>query len=399
MMDPRTGEIWALAQYPYFNPADCNAHFNDPLLIEHTRVKAVTDANEPGSVMKPFTIATALLANAELKKRGQKEIFDPSEKIDTSNPFFPGRSKPLPDIHYAHYLNMHMGMQKSSNIYMARLAERFIDKLGSAWYRNTLKDVFGFGTKTGIELRSETKGVLPTLGKFHPNGAPEWSKATPYSLAIGYNLQVNSLQMLRAYAVLLNGGYLVQPTLVRKIIKKDAEGKEVVLLDNTRPERSKEFPHVLPAEIGQAVAMGMKYATKPGGTCRRADIWGYTEGGKTGTTEKLDPKTGTYCKKVHITTFVGFTPAKDPAFLLLVAIDEPEFGYLQGIGKVHMGGFSAAPVFREIATRALAYLGVARDDPFGYPVGDPRYHPEKADWIPETRKLQALHDQWNHVSR
>ncbi len=391
MMDPRTGEILALAQYPFFDPADYTAYFNDPVMIDYTRVRAATDAIEPGSVMKTFTITIAFLANEELAKRGEPPLFDPEEKIDTSNGNFPGRNKPLTDTRFHHYCNLLMGVQKSSNRYMARLIERVIKRLGPEWYRHALNEIFGFGEKTGIELQSESRGMLPVIGKYHPNGAPEWSKATPYSLAIGYNIQVNSFQLLRAYSILLNGGYFVNPTLVRKIVKKDTEGKEIVLLDNTN---NQNLPHVLSPDIGEKVVPILKYTTKVGGSATKADIWGYTEAGKTGTTEKLTG--GQYGGKRRICTFIGFTPVKNPAFILLITIDEPEYGYIPGVGHGHRAGVCAAPIFKEIARRSLEYLGVAPDDPFGYPAGDPRCDPNKADWVMESRRLQEMYQKWNN---
>ena len=178
MMDPRTGEILAIAQYPFFYPPDYQNFFNDPELIEHTKVKAVTDANEPGSVLKPFTVAFALKANQLLLQKGEKELFSPEEKIPTSNGRFPGRSKPITDTSMHYYLNMDMGIQKSSNIYTGRLAERIVARLGNDWYRRQLQ-LFGFDRKTQIELPAESPGVLPTPGKLHPSGALEWSGPHP----------------------------------------------------------------------------------------------------------------------------------------------------------------------------------------------------------------------------
>lgn len=394
MMEPRTGEILALAQYPFFYPPDYQACFNDKEMIEYTRVKAIIDANEPGSVMKPLTLAVALKANEVLVKKGEKPLFNPDEMIDTSNPHFPGRSKPLKDTHFHAFLNMEMALQKSSNIYMARLMEKTVARLGNEFYRQSLQEIFGLGVKTSIELPSETRGLLPTPGKKHPNGTLEWSQATPYSLAIGHNIQANSIQLLRAYAVFANGGYLVQPTLVKKIVKTKADGTIQVILDNTSQERIKKFPRVLSEEIVKKIVFCMKYVTKFGGTARRADILGYTEAGKTGTPNKII--NGTYSEKQFCPNFIGFTPAKNPAFVLIVTIDEPEYGYAAGIGPKHHGGVCAAPVFREIARRSLEYLGIAPDDPHGYPKGDPRYDAEKADWSHEIRKLKEMYEKWNN---
>lgn len=390
MMDPFSGEILALAQYPFFSPSEYQSFFNDPLLIENTKVKALTDANEPGSIMKPITLAIALKANDELASRNLPPLFDPEAKTPTSNPHFPGRKKPLKDTHLHSFLNMKMALQKSSNIYVARLVEKIVSQLGKEWYRKALNEGFGFGQKTGIELGSESIGLLPTPGKKHPNGALEWSVSTPYSMAMGHNIQITSLQMLRAFAVFANGGYLVKPTLVRKIVKNLSDGSQQVVLDNTQ---KKNFPRVLPEKIAREIATTMKFTTKNGGTARKADIPGYTEAGKTGTADKVI--NGIYRPEHTCSSFVGLTPCSHPAFILVVTIDEPEYGYFPGIGRNHMGGTCAAPIFCEISKRALEYLGIPPDDPHGYPPGDPRYDSNKADWLPEIRQLQEKYEKWN----
>lgn len=390
MMDPKNGEILAMAQYPFFYPPEYQEFFNDPLMIEHTKVKAITDANEVGSTMKPITLSVALLANEELRRRGEKPLFSPEEKIPTKSGRFPGRSRPITDTHSHDFLNMDMAMQKSSNIYVARLVERIIDRLGGEWYRKVLNETFGFGVKTGIELPAESAGVLPTQGKKHPNGALEWTTPTPFSMAFGHNLQATSLQLLRAYAILANGSYLVKPTLVRKIVKKNPDNTQEILLDNTQ---KKELPLMMDNAIAQRVVQAMKYNTKNGGTARKGNVWGFSEAGKTSTAKKII--NGAYSETMYVASFVGFAPAQDPAFVLIVTLDEPEYGYIPGLGKNHNGGTCSAPIFREIARRSLEYLGVAPDDPCGYPVGDPRYDPKKADWVAETERLDALYQKWN----
>jgi len=393
MMDPATGEILALAQYPFFDPAHYQKYFNDPEKIENSKVKAVTDAFELGSIMKPITLAIGLKANAELKKQGKTALFRPEEKMDTTRTIFPGRaSRPLKDIPAMHRgLNMHLALQKSSNVYMAQVIDKVVNSLGNEWYRRQLAEVFGFGEKTRIELPAEAVGLVPTPGKLHPNGALEWSLPTPYSLSIGYNILATSLQMLRAYAVFASGGYLPQPTLVRKIVARDK-----ILLDNDVSKH--HFPQVLDTELAKEVVRCMKFTTKPGGTGALADVYGYSEAGKSGTAEKIIG--GVYSKKTHISSFIGFAPASldeknPPRFVLIVSVDEPAAMILENGAKNQMGGRCAAPIFREIAKRTLEYLGVPPDDPFGYPAGDPRYDPEKADWIREVKELGSLYDKWN----
>lgn len=394
MMDPHSGEILALAQYPFFYPSRLNEYFNDVDQIENTKVKAVTDATEPGSVLKPFSALAALLANKELKERGERPLFDPAQKMPCSDSRFPGRSKPLKDVRLHKFMNLNMAMQKSSNIYFARLVETIINRLGAEWYRNVMEQTFGFGLRTNIELPSESPGLLPRIGKTHPNGALEWSTPTPFSLAIGHNLQLNSIQLLRAYSLLANGGYLVEPTIVRKIIKKYSDGREEKLLDNTLPERIANFRKLVDSELVKLVVTAMKYSTKPGGSGRRADVWGYTELGKTGTAHKI--VNGAYSQTDYAASFIGFSPVNDPRFVLLVVMNEPEKRYIPGVGNNHHGSVSAAPVFKAIATRTLEYLGITPDDPHGYPFGDPRFDPDLADWLPQTKELQKLYDEWNN---
>ena len=122
MMDPRQGKFYPLAQYPFFYPPDYQ-HFLMILLIEHTKVKAITDANEPGSVCKPFTVAVAFKANQQLVSAVKKNCFSTDEKIATGNGRFPGSRKPITDTSLHYYLDMDMAMQKSLNIYMGRIAE------------------------------------------------------------------------------------------------------------------------------------------------------------------------------------------------------------------------------------------------------------------------------------
>ncbi len=387
MMDPSNGEILALAQTPTFDPTNYSLYYNDPELLDATRVRAVTECFEPGSIFKPITAALCLHANEEC----ERSIFSADEKIATASGAFPGRSKPLKDGRVHKYLNLDLAMQKSSNIYMGRIVQRTISALGDAWYRQSLVDLFGFGQKMNIELPGESPGLLPTPGKLHPNGKPEWSVPTPYSLSIGYNILTNSIQLVRAYGILANGGYAVQPHLVRKIVKALPDGSKQVLVDNTGYKATKR---VLSDATCNAVKRAMKFNTKEGGTSKRADVFGYTEAGKSGTSEKMID--GTYSKVNNTSSFIGFVPADNPRFVLLVTLDDPERKFIPGVGKQQHGGTCAAPIFREISAKVLQYLGVPPDDPFGYSYGDPRRDLSRADWSKEVKKLKELYEEWNH---
>ena len=390
MMDPNTGEILALAQYPTFSPANYAAFYNDPTLQEYTKVKAVTDCFEPGSIFKTITVAIALAANEEMAARGQKPLVTPEEWIATSNGWFPGRSTPLKDGRVHRELNMDLAIQKSSNIYMAKVVQRILDRMGEAWYRKALTDIFGFGKKTMIELPAESPGNVPTPGKLHPNGKLEWSVPTPYSMAIGHNVLVNALQINKAFAILANGGCDLQPHIVRKIVKKRGEGVEQILLDNTKQGKGKR---VLSEKICSRIVQSLKYVTKPGGTSIRADIQGYTEAGKSGTAEKIID--GVYSKDHNISSFVGFAPAKNPRFVLSVTLDDPERKVIPGVGRHQFGGVCASPIFERIAEVSLKYLGVEPDDPFGYPPGDPRRDAKKADWAMQVDALKEAYRKHN----
>lgn len=393
MMDPHSGEVWALAQYPFFYPERYREYFNDEDLLEETSVKAVTDPYEPGSTMKAITMAVCLLANEEMEKQGKPPIFDPEAKVSVLPTMFPGRTKPIRDIRTHQYMNMYMAIQKSSNVYMAKMIQRVIEHLGDEWYRRVLQNIFGFGRKTNIELPGESAGLLPSPGKVYPNGTLEWSKQTPYTLAMGHNILVNTFQMLRNFSLICNGGYDVRPTLVRKISRRLPDGREQILLDNTFGADKKNKQRILDPKIPAQLMQAMKYVTKIGGAARKADIYGYTEGGKTSTSEKII--NGKYSKKDHISTFIGFAPAENPRFVLIIVIDEPAYKVIPGVGSNQYGGNCAAPAFQRIGRRSLEYLGVDPDDPYGYPVGDPRRKGGKSDWFKEVEELRKLYESWN----
>lgn len=384
IMEPFTGEILACAQYPFFEPEKYRKYYSDKELAQETRVRPITDCFEPGSTFKPFTVATALLANEEARLAGKRPLFDPYEVVRSDDGRLPGRSNPMNDVGYHKYLNMYAATQKSANIYLAKLIQKVIEEKGSHWYRHVLTDIFGFGEKTGIELPSESAGMVPTPGKLYKSGLLQWSTPTPFSLAIGHNIFTNTMQMLRAYAVLANGGYLINPTLVKKI-EKNGE-----VLFAHKPERGKK---VLSTSVTNEVIRAMKYVTKPGGSASRADVPGYTEVGKTGTSEKIVQ--GKYSKTEHFSSFIGFTPLSRPRFIIFVGVDEPLFRYIPGLGRTHYGGKCTTPAFRAIAKRALAYVGEPPDDPHGYPPPDPRFDPNKAVWYNEAKKLSEQYREWN----
>ncbi|MBP7074723.1 MAG: penicillin-binding protein 2 [Rhabdochlamydiaceae bacterium] len=374
MMDPYTGEIIAWAQYPFFEPAKYQEYFNDPVKQQATIINGITVPFEPGSTIKSITVAIALKANLEMKRLGKPPLFSLDEKIKTATRNFKGRGKPLKDTHFHKYLNFEMGMQKSSNVYMATLVERVIENLGEKWYLDALEKIFGFGIKTGIELPAEGSGFLPRHGMKYANGRPVWSKGAPFSMAMGHSIMASALQMVRAYGIFANGGLNVKPTLIKKIVSHDG----TILFEHLKEPSER----LLEKEIVDQTIRAMRFDTKKGGTSSRADIPGYTEAGKTGTTEKVIK--GVYSKKDHISTFIGFAPAINPRFVLSIVIDDPAYKYIPGVGKNQMAGICAAPCFSKLGLRALQYLGIPPDDP------------NNDVWLKEINDLNKLYLQWNH---
>lgn len=390
VMDPHSGNILAMGQYPYFDLNTYQDFFNDPSLIRETRCKAIQDACEPGSIVKPLMVAIALKGNLILKEKNKPLLFDPEAKLNMSHPYFPGRKKPMRDVTFHRFLNLDMALQKSSNVYMGLLGQKIVEQFGNEWFKDQLVNVFGFGVPTGFKWPGEALGFVPSSGKYYPSGRPEWSGSTPYSLVMGYNMLASSVQLARAYSVVANGGYWVNPRLVSKIVKKD----QVIIPSNPsiKEDIDRSEP-VLPFSVCQRLIAAMKYDTKLGGTAARADVAGYTEIGKTGTAEKIVG--GSYSKKDHLATFAGFAPAKNPTFVIVICVDEPKAKFVSGVGKLHHGSYAAAPIFEKIAQHCLTRLMVPPDDPYGYPYRDPRADRTRADWVKEAQSLKELYQEWN----
>ena len=223
--------------------------------------------HEPGSVMKSFTVAIGLKANKELRKRGEKEIFHPEDKIAASNGHFRGR-KNLTDTHFHAFLNMEMAIQKSSNIYVARLVEQIV-AAGKEWYKAlshnhlALEKRQASNTFRNQEILSHSREKASQWGS--------WSGRFRLLILWRWDTTFSDepSHWPAACAIFANGGHLVKPTLVRKIVRTDIDGTEKIVLDNTTPEGARYFPDVLDKEIVDRVVQAMKYTTKPGGTARR----------------------------------------------------------------------------------------------------------------------------------
>jgi cell division protein FtsI (penicillin-binding protein 3) len=316
VLDPRTGELLALANAPRFNP-------NSPkdARPEAIRNRAVTDAFEPGSTFKAFVVAIAL---------DEKVITEDSEFDCERGRWVVGRHV-VHDTHPHGLLKPRDILQVSSNIGAAKVAQKLgRERLFAAYQR------FGFGEKVGLGLPGEGRGSVP-----FPRA--DISLATQ---AFGQGLTVTAVQLAAAYGALANGGVLMKPYLVSKVVDPDG----VVLLENgpTAVRR------VVSEKAARQVVAMLESVVEPGGTAPKARLDEYRVAGKTGTAQKVDPLAGGYSDK-RIASFVGLVPAEAPRAVILVVIDEPKTDVY--------GGLVAAPVFKEIAQQAMPLLGVPPSRP------------------------------------
>jgi cell division protein FtsI/penicillin-binding protein 2 len=317
MMDPLTGAVLALANRPSFN-LNAIPESKSP----HRRNRAVTDCYEPGSTFK-IIIGTAAL---EEKTVSLNKLFDCSSGYAQV-----GRRK-IRDAHRHGVLTFEEVIQKSSNVGSIMIGMGLGKERVYSYARR-----YGFGEKTGIDLPGEISGWIRP---------PErWSGISIGAISIGQEVAVTPLQVLRAYSVIANGGFLVKPHLASHILSP--EGATVW---SFKPERRR----VISANTADTFREILKKVTEEGGTAKGAAVEGNDVAGKTGTAQVIDPRTKRYSREKFVSSFVGFVPADNPRMALIVVIYEPK-------GQIY-GGVVAAPVFKRIATNALSYLDVPRDD-------------------------------------
>ncbi len=309
VMNAATGEILALANYPNFNPNNLKEFSPQKM-----RDKAVCDMFEPGSVFKAVT----LLAAIEEKK------FSDSDVIFCENGSYKIPGSTLHDVHPYGSLNFREVFKKSSNIGVGKIA----NKIGSQKIYAYIKKL-GFGEKTGIDLPGEIKGNVKPLAS--------WSKTSPYMIPIGQEVGVSLVQLVRAYAVIINGGYLVKPHVVKAIYSqvgyKETPIEHKTVISTATTQRAK----------------GILEDVVKDGTGKLADIEGVKIGGKTGTAQYFDTKIGRYSPNQYRASFVGFIDDLDPPVVIGVSVFEPKGS--------HYGGVVSAPLFKKIAEKTVKYLG------------------------------------------
>jgi cell division protein FtsI (penicillin-binding protein 3) len=307
ILDARTGEILALVNMPDYNPNN-RAH----LTGSQTRNRSVTDLFEPGSTMKPFTIAAAL----------DDGIVTPTTAVDTGPGVMSIGGWPIHDSHTNGVLTVAQVIQKSSNIGTAKIMLRMKPERMGTVFRD-----LGFGVAPQTGFPGEAKGLLRPW--------TQWRPVEQATISYGQGISVSLLQIARAYTVFTNDGRLLPLSL----LKRDSQpiGKPIFT-----------------ARSAREVTRMMETVVMPGGTAPRARVPGYRVAGKTGTA--LKPENGRYAEGKYVSSFVGFGPVSDPRFIVAVMIDEPE-------GARNYGGDVGAPVFASVMGAALRLMSIAPDAP------------------------------------
>lgn len=319
VMDPQTGAILAMAVSPRFDPNAVSA-----LTPERWRNRALTDAYEPGSTMKVIVAAAAL----------EENVMTPGSMVYGENGQWRIANTTIHDHERAGWMTFAQVIQKSSNIGAAKTGMA----LGEERFYRYLQ-AFGFGQRTEIDLPGEVAGLL--------KGPREWGRRSVASIAMGQEIGVTPLQMVTAVAAIANGGALLRPYVVAEV--RDAKGQVMTIERKSQVRRRAISPDTA------RTLTGILEGVVAHGTGTRAAIHGYRVAGKTGTAQKIDPRTGTYSPTQFVGSFVGFVPAQNPRLAMIVVIDEPQ-------GEA-WGGTIAAPVFRRVGEQALPYLGISSEEP------------------------------------
>ncbi|MFZ4597618.1 MAG: peptidoglycan D,D-transpeptidase FtsI family protein [Terrimicrobiaceae bacterium] len=326
MVDPKTGEILAMASRPCFDP-------NDPGNAgpEQMKNRAVIDMVEPGSTFK-IVVASGALNEGTVNAKSM---------IFCENGHFAYGGKILRDHHGYGSMSVHDILVKSSNIGSAKMAMMMGEEKFYEYVRR-----FGFGERSGIELPGEIPGLV------HP--PHRWDKLTITRMPMGHALAVTPLQITMGMSVIANGGHLMAPQIVRSV--EDEDGQTVL---DKPPRITRE---VIPTSTAHFVSDALAEVVGERGTAQLAKVSGFTVAGKTGTAQKVSP-TGGYAAGQYVVSFVGYLPAEDPRFVCLVMINNATIS-----SSLNYGGTVAAPIFSRIGEKAARYLNLVpalRAEPIG----------------------------------
>ena len=334
VQDPHTGQILALAISPRFNPND-QKHMDASVLQN----LAVSDVYEPGSTFKLVTYSAAI-DGAGVK---------PTDLVNCEGGAWTYYGRTLHDDKSDHYgvITVRQALEKSSDVGAAKMAQ----KLGNQKFYEYMKG-FGFGDRSGIELPSETRGLLRKPTK--------WDATSFMSLAIGQEVGVTPVQLAAMVSTIANGGTYMPPHILLQStdqMKGDARLQPAAFHPaNGLPAKLPDGAHRVITEMTSATMRDMMHGIVVEGTGKEAALNGYSSGGKTGTAEKIDVATHTYSHTKLVASFAGMAPVSNPAITVAVVIDTPTVG-------TGYGGTVSAPVFAVVAQEVLEYLGVPHDQP------------------------------------
>ncbi len=307
VLDVRSGEILALANLPTYNPNN-----RAKLTGAQLRNRVITDSFEPGSTLKPFTVALAM----ELGR------ITPQTLVQTAPGSLTIANYTIRDTHPGGAMSAAQVIQKSSNVGAAKIALALPREEMHAMFRRV-----GFGTAPRLGFPGEAAGRL--------REAKTWRPIEQATMAYGHGISVSLIQLARAYTVFARDGDLAPLSLVKTGAAAPGE-------------------RVFSPEVARALRDMLEAAVQPGGTAPRARIMGWRVGGKTGTSHKQE--NGGYAANKYLSSFVGFAPVSDPRLVIAVMLDEPSAGQ-------YYGGAVAAPVFAQVMQGALRLLGVPYDAP------------------------------------
>jgi cell division protein FtsI (penicillin-binding protein 3) len=324
-VDPRTGDVLAMANWPNFNPQTLDASTPDV-----RRNRCLTDPYEPGSTLKPFIVGPAL----QWRVTKLHEVWQMPFQSYKS----PLRAKPVTDVHKsASALATWDVLVKSSNIGMTMLGER----MGIKNVHHALES-FAFGRETGIELPGEDAGYLNKVGK--------WIPSDLVSAVQGYTVMVTPMQLARGFCAYANGGKLVTPRILKGVL--DAEGNVVSRNENKGLK-------LMPEAIDPMTAAEMKRTlcdTVIRGTAQKARSRNWNLFGKTGTAHVA--KGGNYNESAYTSSFMAGAPYENPRLVIAFIIHEPDKAHAEAQGLSYYGGGVAAPGAGRVLERSLAYLQV-----------------------------------------
>ena len=308
VLDVATGEVLAMANLPTYNNNRVTGENRDA-----HRNRAVTDLLEPGSTMKPITVAAAL----------EKGVITPSTKFNTNPGWIPNGRFKTSDFRNYGVLDTTGIITKSSNVGSSMIVRKLDDRYFYEFVRG-----FGYGRSTGSGFPGEAAGLFPDPSR--------WSGTSKQGMSYGYGLSVTPMQIAHAYATLGNHGRALPPTFV-----KGGAG---------------EARQVVSPGVADEVVRMMQTVTEPGGTGTRAAILGYHVAGKSGTARKASG--GSYARR-YLAFFAGLVPVENPRFAMAVVIDDPDTS--KG-GSTYGGGYVSAPVFQRVMDGALRLMDVPPDD-------------------------------------